>query len=112
MSNENGAHAIECSLTIDESLSTKSFLNKNQIPISIRMIQDLRDIENLQIELICQSINSHARITIIKKKHIKDATKLLSLAVDEISKSESGVYKDNKSTAIQNTLSIGNLLMS
>ena len=38
MSNENGAHAIECSLTIDESLSTKSFLNKNQIPISIRMI--------------------------------------------------------------------------
>ena len=65
-------------------------------------IQDLRDIENLLIELSCQSINNHENSNHTYKHHINDATKLLRQAVDEISKSEDSVYKeDNKLTAIQ-----------
>ena len=102
ISNGNGAHVIECSLTIDESLRTKGFLNSNQIPVSIMKIQDLRDIENLLIELSCQSINNHENSNHTYKHHINDATKLLRQAVDEISKSEDSVSKeDNKLTAIQ-----------
>ena len=59
ISNENGAHVIDCSLTIDQSLCTRGFLNSNQITVSILKIQDLRDIENLLKELACQSINNH-----------------------------------------------------
>ena len=104
ISNMNGALVIECSLTIDESLCTKGFFNSNQVPVSIMKIQDLRDIENLLKELSYLSINNHntENSNHTHKHHINDATKLLRLAVDDISKSEDDVCKeDNKLTAIQ-----------
>ena len=97
ISNENGAHVIDCSLTIDQSLCTRGFLNSNQIPVSILKIQDLRDIENLLKELACQSINNHIteNSNHTYKHHINDASKLLRLAIDEFSQSEDDVYKEN-----------------
>ena len=78
-------HVIDCSLTIDQSLCTRGFLNSNQIPVSILKIQDLRDIENLLKELACQSINNHIteNSNHTYKHHINDASKLLRLAIDE-----------------------------
>ena len=103
MSHENGAHFIECSLTIDESLSTKGFYNSKRIPVSINQIRDLRGIEILLRKLIhhCLSneISDFSNNTL---KLVTDATEVLNLAIDGLSKSELEAHNENnKLPAIQ-----------
>ena len=81
-SHENGAHFIECSLTIDESLSTKGFYNSKRLKRLSNEIPD--NVSNNTLKLV------------------SDATEVLNLAIDGISKSELEAHNENnKLPAIQ-----------
>ena len=86
----NGAPSIQCSLTIDESLYTKGFYDSNRISLSIKQIQDIRDIEILCGEISLYRVDNPLQedSNPLYKQYLVSATKQLHLDVDELTKSE------------------------
>ena len=90
ISDVTGAHYIERSLSINESLCTKGFSNNKEIYLCIKQITDIRDIDNLLAEISSIGIESHrqALSPLTFKQQIVEVTKQLRLTVYKLSNSQ------------------------
>ena len=97
ISDVTGAHYIECSLSINESLCTKGFYNNKEIYLYIKKIKDIRDINNLLEEISSIGIETHRQElpTPTLNQQINEVTKQLRITVDSLSKSEA-ILDDSK----------------
>ena len=97
ISDVTGAHYIECSLSINESLCTKGFYNNKEIYLYIKKIKDIRDIDNLLEEISSIGIETHRQQlpTPTLNQQINEVTKQLRITVDSLSKSEA-ILDDSK----------------